>query len=219
MVVGTEDNSKTLLIENTDVTYHSRHGAITESRHIFIKNGLNILKNNESISIFEMGFGTGLNAILAQEFSKKHNIKIHYHTIEKYPLLLEETNAIISSNAQFLDINAHKFKLIHACKWEVKNKIDQLFSITKYKADLTNFEFKNNDYNIIFFDAFGPKFQPNLWQPSLLKRFHGSLKKEGIFITYCAQGQFKRDLKSVGFDIESLPGPPGKREITRGIKR
>lgn len=216
-VIDTEDNSKTLLIDNTDITYHSRHGAVTESNHIFIKNGLEALKNKKSISVFEMGFGTGLNALLACQYSVSNNTAVTYHTIEKYPISNKELNAISSSSEK--QAFSDNFKALHECEWELPCQINANFNITKFNADLIDHILKANTYDIIFFDAFGPKFQPNLWQPPILKKLYHSLKNNGLLLTYCAQGQFKRDLKTVGFIVENLPGPPGKREITRAIKQ
>lgn len=218
-VIDTEDNSKTLLIDNTDVTYHSRHGAVTESMHIFIKNGLGLFTNKKNISVFEMGFGTGLNTVLALDFATTHQISILYNTIEKYPLNQTEIDAIGLTNTVFDKNQQRNYELIHNCRWELLNPLTEYFNFTKHKADLRDFDFQENKYDIIFFDAFGPKFQPDLWQPKLLKKMYNSLVPAGTLITYCAQGQFKRDLKSVGFTVENLPGPPGKREITRAIKQ
>ena len=216
-VIDTADNSKTLLINNTDVTYHSRHGALTESNHIFINHGLKSLPQQKNIKVFEMGFGTGLNAILTYDFALKNNINLTYHTIEKYPITDDELNTL-NLNA-ILNPELHStFELIHDGNWDELLTINQDFEMLKYNADILEQDLANSYYDIIFFDAFGPKFQPDLWQPEVLKKMYESLKQGGTFVTYCAQGQFKRDLKSVGFDIEPLPGPPGKREITRGIK-
>jgi tRNA U34 5-methylaminomethyl-2-thiouridine-forming methyltransferase MnmC len=217
-VIDTEDNSKTLLINNTEVTYHSRHGAITESTHIFIENGVAAIKHKPRLTVFEMGFGTGLNAILAYEFAKTHGIKIQYHTIEKYPITNAEVAAFYETIVQYNPNLLPIYKQLHRLEWDTNNIIDDYFEVKKIESDMLDFHIDNNYYDIIFFDAFGPKFQPELWQPDQLKKCYNALKSEGFLITYCAQGQFKRDLKSVLFSVENLPGPPGKREITRAKK-
>jgi len=217
-VIDTEDNSKTLLIDNTDVTYHSRHGAITESTHIFIEHGLKYFSSQDSIHAFEMGFGTGLNTILSADFAMQSKKNILLHSIEKYPINAAEAEGISSSYTLNRTDLANYFELVHSCGWSKNVTINPFFILNKIEADILSFEMETEYYDIIFFDAFGPKFQPNLWQPSILTKMFNSLKKGGVLITYCAQGQFKRNLKSVGFTVNNLPGPPGKREITRAIK-
>ncbi|MFK8039025.1 MAG: tRNA (5-methylaminomethyl-2-thiouridine)(34)-methyltransferase MnmD [Crocinitomicaceae bacterium] len=216
-VIDTEDNSKTLLINNTDITYHSRHGALTESNHIFIKHGLNSLRSSQEIKVFEMGFGTGLNVILSYDFATINNINIDYHSIEKFPLTNHEVKSFDITT--FLKKSLHSiFQKIHEAQWDKTCNLNANFKLKKIKNDIKIIEIESNQYDIIFFDAFGPKFQPELWQLPVLKKMHDSLKQDGTIITYCAQGQFKRNLKIAGFKVENLPGPPGKREITRGIK-
>ncbi|MFK8045133.1 MAG: tRNA (5-methylaminomethyl-2-thiouridine)(34)-methyltransferase MnmD [Crocinitomicaceae bacterium] len=218
IVVDTEDNSKTLLIDNTEVTYHSRHGAFTESTHIFLENGLKYFAGEDKITVFEMGFGTGLNAILSAVYAQKHNLIVTYHSIEKYPLSIQEITAVKPSHAFANDEIIKYFDMAHDCEWESTTKMNSFFELFKTQNDIHHYKLQPLSYHIIFFDAFGPKFQPDLWYPNILEKMYNSLKSGGILITYCAQGQFKRDLKSVGFEVENLPGPPGKREITRAIK-
>lgn len=216
-VIDTEDNSKTLLIDNTDITYHSRHGAMTESIHIFIKNGLEQINGKNEISVFEMGLGTGLNAILSLDFAITNNIKINYHSIEKFPVTEEELAAFNISS--FLpDHLVLPFNQIHETEWNQTHQINKNFTFKKQQDDIKTTTLNNNAYDIVFFDAFGPKFQPELWQQPILKKMFNCLKPNGTLMTYCAQGQFKRDLKQTHFIVENLAGPPGKREITRAIK-
>ena len=216
-VIATKDNSKTILIEGTNETYHSVHGALTESQHVFIKNGLNHLEREKKIKVFEMGLGTGLNALLTLIEAEKNHTHITFHSIEKHPINEDIINEL--EYEQLVSPKYHPFfKRIHQSIWEIEKEITPHFSLLKINDDLNTYNLDKEQYDIIFFDAFGPGTQPELWQTDILKKTYDSLKPKGIFMTYCAQGQFKRNLKSVGFEVENLPGPPGKREITRGIK-
>lgn len=217
-VIDTEDNSKTLLIDQADVTYHSRHGAITESAHIFIDNGLKNIPTQNKITVFEMGLGTGLNAALTSEFARENKQLITYHSVEKYPITPKEIEELTIAKQFNNNQTQADFIEIHEVNWGKNESINQFLSLTKHQADLLFFEMRQNYYNIIFFDAFGPKFQPDLWTVDVLQKMYSSLQSKGTLVTYCAQGQFKRNLKTAGFEVENLPGPPGKREITRAIK-
>ena len=216
-VITTGDNSKTLLITANNDTYHSIHGALTESEHVFIQHGLNYFRSQKSVRVFEMGFGTGLNCILTLEQAEIYKQQTEYHSIEKYPITSKEIQALEYHQLIKSEYQSY-YKQIHKLDWNQPHQLTESFSLLKTRGDLHDHNFKDNFYDIIYFDAFGPKSQPDLWQIDILKKIFQSLKSGGIFITYCAQGQFKRDLKSAGFGVENLPGPPGKREITRGIK-
>ena len=221
-IIVTEDNSKTLLIPELNETYHSTHGALNEARHVFINAGLDFFfeKHLEpEINIFEMGFGTGLNAMVTLEYLRNRNLKIDYDTLEKYPLT--ETEIDQMDYAQLLKDNVAEdlFSKIHQSNWEKSSSINAQFYLKKTQGDLKNHQLDKDRYHLIFFDAFGPRIQPNLWSTEVLEKMHQSLKDNGMLVTYCAQGQFKRNLKSVGFEIENIPGPPGKREMTRATKR
>lgn len=206
-----------MLIKDTAISYHSTHGAKTESNHIFIQNGLKQFNKNQSLNIFEMGFGTGLNALLTLEQTIERNINVNYHSIEKYPLSELEWKNFSKENG-FSDSEKKHFIDLHESNWNEGINLTPQFLIQKINGDILTHQFEQAYYHIIYFDAFGPGFQPELWKPMLLEKLYNSLKPNGFLITYCAQGQFKRDLKSVGFKVENLPGPPGKREITKGIK-
>jgi tRNA U34 5-methylaminomethyl-2-thiouridine-forming methyltransferase MnmC len=218
-IITTKDNSKTLLIPEMNETYHSSNGALTEANHIFIKNGINQYKtSSKPISIFEMGFGTGLNAILTYRFANQHQLNINYNTFEKYPISTIEMKQLNYSSALNLTIDEQiTLDKMH----QSINKTIELsnnFSFHLIVDDLMNFDPSNHQFDIIYFDAFAPSHQPKLWQKVVLTKMYKSLKNNGFLITYCAQGQFKRDLKSVGFEVINLPGPPGKREITKAVK-
>jgi len=218
-IITTKDNSKTLLIPSMNETYHSTHGALTEAEHIFINNGIKEFVNNEQpIYIFEMGFGTGLNAILTYKFAQKHHLKINYHTIEKYPITEKELNLL--NYSQLLNLNETEtsvLKQMHqSYLYELSLSYD--FNFKLIIDDFKKINMESNKFDLIYFDAFAPSHQPNLWTKEILLKLYDSLKPNGFLITYCAQGQFKRNLKHLGFDVLKLAGPPGKREITKAIK-
>ena len=219
-IIKTKDNSKTLLIPEMEETYHSTNGALTEANHIFINQGISLHKDvNETVNIFEMGLGTGLNAILTYRFSKQHNINTNYFSIEKYPVSTEELN--ILDYASLLNFNKEEhdvFNEIHSCNQNIEKELSNNFNFSKTYSDLKDLNLKDNSINTIYFDAFAPRHQPDLWDEKILKKMFNSLKPNGFLITYCAQGKFKRTLKSLGFSVKALPGPPGKREITKAIK-
>ena len=211
-----EDGSHTPISEIFQVTYHSIHGAITESNVVFIDAGLNfLLKNNySSISIFEMGFGTGLNALLTYIWAEKNQVNVDYHTIEAYPVSKD-----ISDQLNYGEILGYQEILyqLHKCDWEIEINFSPYFSFCKYHQELENFDLKSK-YDLVFFDAFSPASQPQLWETPILGKMYDILNYNGVLVSYCAQGAFKRNLKMVGFRVEAIPGPPGKREMTRAIK-
>ena len=215
-VITTKDGSSSIYIHEMDETYHSVHGAVQEALHVFIKNGLALLSKNE-INVFELGFGTGLNAFLSEQYASQNKISINYHSIEAFPV---EVNLIKDLNYnKIIDYNIDIFDLIHKAEWEVENRISETFQLRKIEAKIQNFEVNKNYFDIVFFDAFGPRAQSEMWSVEILQKMYDCLKPEGKLVTYCAQGQFKRNLKSIGFKVENLPGPPGKREMTTATKQ
>lgn len=212
------DGSKTLYWEEYDETYHSIHGAKTESEHVFIQSGLNYYlntSNTKQLSVFEMGFGTGLNTILSYLFSIKNNLHIQYETLEAFPLQKHEYECLDYSS--LLKINKQIVYNFHECKWNQPNTICPNFKFTKWNTTIQEFT-TNNKFDVIFYDAFAPSSQPELWTKEIFQFLYQLLNKKGILVTYCAKGQVKRDLKEVGFQVEAIPGPPRKREITRAKK-
>ncbi|MEN8248998.1 MAG: tRNA (5-methylaminomethyl-2-thiouridine)(34)-methyltransferase MnmD [Bacteroidota bacterium] len=216
-LITTEDGSHSLRIDELDETYHSIHGAIQESNHVFIEAGLkHYLKQNPdsgSIKILEYGFGTGLNALLSA-LGSSDKLKIEYHTLEKYPLSESISNQL--NYGKILDANGI-LNLIHSAKWDAEVRISSSFSIKKIETDFIDF-IPETTYELIFFDAFAPSKQAELWNSEIFQNCYKGLKPGGVLVTYSAKGQVKRDLKSVGFIIESIPGPPGKFQMTRGVK-
>ncbi|MFT6503150.1 MAG: tRNA U34 5-methylaminomethyl-2-thiouridine-forming methyltransferase MnmC [Crocinitomicaceae bacterium] len=212
----TEDGSSTIYIPEMDETYHSTHGAIQEANHVFLKHGIETLNQNP-IAVFEMGFGTGLNALLTSEFANSNQIEVVYKGIEAFPV---EEELIKSLNyAEEIEGNSRgNFELIHSTDWNIEQQINAFFALTKIHEKIEDFVPIPNSIDIVYYDAFGPRAQGEMWQKCILEKMYKMLKPNGIFVTYCAMGQFKRDLKAIGFTVEGKPGPPGKREMTVGIK-
>ncbi len=219
-IINTKDNSKTLLIPEMNETYHSTNGAVAESKHIYINHGLKESGHTiEKVKILEMGFGTGLNAILTLDYSIKHKKHIDYFTIEKYPVTIEEIIELDYPIVLNLPNLKSNYITLHESEFETQHQINSYFSFLKYHNDLKTIDLPCNNFHLIYFDAFAPQHQPDLWTPEILQKMYNCLLPNGFLITYCAQGQFKRNLKAVGFQIISLPGPIGKREITKAIKK
>ncbi len=213
-VIITNDGSSSIFIPELNEHYHSSHGAIQEAQHVFIAHGLAQLGKNP-ITLFELGFGTGLNALLTAQFAEKHQIQINYQSIEAFPVdtaLLEQLNY-----STLLNDNEGLFNALHDADWEKEVSISSYFSLHKIAGKMEDYQ-PEQGVDLIYFDAFGPRAQAELWHIHILEKMYDALKDGGVLVTYCAQGQFKRDLKSLGFVVESLPGPPGKREMTRAVK-
>ena len=217
-VIKTKDGSSTLYVEELDEHYHSIHGAVNEALHVFIENGLNkIAEKKQDIAIFEIGFGTGLNALVTQDFALKHNLNIQYSAIEKYPI-----SSDVCAHLNYVEFIENKalnifFTDLHTSAWQKPIDITPQFTLEKIKDDIKTYKFTST-FDLIYFDAFGPRAQQEMWDKAIFQKLYDALNPNGIFVTYCAKGQVRRDLASVGFDVERLPGPPGKREMLRGIK-
>ena len=217
-IVTTGDGSKTIHIEEWNENYHSTHGAVQEAKHVFLKYGLSLFDEKKEVSIFEVGFGTGLNAILTYQYAKEKQLTIHYNSIEAYPVSeteLEQLDyASLFENKLLQDVYAK----LHFVSWNQEEVISSDFVLNKIHQKMEGYIFPTNQFDLIYFDAFGPRVQENMWTQAIFQKLYDSLKEGGVLVTYCAKGQVKRDLKSVGFNVETLPGPPGKREMTRGRK-
>lgn len=215
----TNDGSTTLFVPHLNEHYHSIHGALQESLHVFIKMGLEpALARLSEIRLLEIGFGTGLNALLTLQNTFLSNATIHYHTLEKYPLSIDVIDQLgfadFILNPELLDY----FKPLHAAPWQETVSITPQFLLTKEEIDLEDFNPAPESFDLIYFDAFAPEKQPHLWTDAIFRKMHDCLAPGGSLVTYCAKGSFKRSLKAAGFTVEALPGPPGKREMTRGVK-
>jgi len=214
----TEDGSHSLQVPDMDETYHSSHGAIQESNHVFIKNGLEYWVDNnigKDLNIFEVGFGTGLNALLALQKAEQINLKINYTSIELYPLNSDLTNQL--NYTEKLGFDKAIFNKLHSCNWNESVDITPHFNLQKIKASFQK-KLTDSTFDLIFYDAFAPSKQPEMWDYSLIEKCCQMLNNNGVFVTYSARGQLKRDLKQAGFTVESLPGPPGKFEMVRAVK-
>lgn len=215
-IITTNDGSHSLLNEELQETYHSRHGAIQESVYVFINQGLEQVQNLPSIRVLEIGFGTGLNAFLTAHWASKQKKAIEYFTLERYPV---DEQFWMELNYSRNDEERLLFEKLHRALWQQWIPINDFFSIHKTETSLQEIDLKHQQADIVFFDAFAPNKQPEMWELPMLEKVVATLKSGGVFVTYCAKGQLKRDLKSLGLEVQSLPGPPGKREMIRGILR
>ncbi len=215
-IITTADGSKTLHIKDWDEPYHSKHGAIQEAYHVFIKNGLTLFENR-SLSILEIGFGTGLNALITLLEAPKYNLDIEYHGIERYPVTLEELSQLNYISALQAEELSSEFTKMHCSSWNVAAAITERFTLKKRQIDFQELRCVNV-YNLVYFDAFGARVQPELWTEELFSRMYTALQAKGILVTYAAKGSVRRAMQTVGFTVERLPGPPGKREMLRATK-
>lgn len=288
-VIRTEDGSSSLYLPELDETYHSHHGALTESKHVFIRMGLEYFLSEQqlprqqvreaqeiqrgsvqpqvsqgkagkeskdalegrerqqekevpdggqdqevpetgekqqgqgardikSLKVFEVGFGTGLNALLACEVALKKGIQIHYTTLEPFPLAEETVNALKYGELLEGDIYQKIFLQMHKVAWGEPQDINEQFRLLKYQQRLEDFTAPATAYDLVFFDAFAPSKQAELWEKPLLEKVAAAMAPGAVFTTYCAKGQLKRDLKAIGLQLETLPGAPGKKEMVRARK-
>ncbi|GAB4248393.1 MAG: tRNA (5-methylaminomethyl-2-thiouridine)(34)-methyltransferase MnmD [Ekhidna sp.] len=216
-IITTEDGSHSLFDEELNETYHSTRGAMGESQHVFIREGLaHWLSKNETdeVRILEVGLGTGLNAFLAAQFADEHKQKIHFTSLEPFPIKKE-----IYEHLNYHRNESEKSLLlkIHHSSWEAEADISPAFKLHKTATKLEHFN-SSKPFDIVFFDAFAPSKQLEVWSLENIQKCHSHLENGGILTTYCAQGQFKRNLAEVGFEVETLQGAMGKKEMVRAIK-
>lgn len=217
-LVITKDGSSSIFLADLDEHYHSVHGALQESKHVFIRAGLyEKLHQQDTLSILEIGLGSGLNALLTCVEALSAKQKIVYIAIEKFPLTENIYQQLNYCDLIQQDTCAFYFEKIHTSLWNTQIQLHDYFYILKLQQDIQDINILNQ-YDIIYFDAFAPSAQPELWTSSIFTSMFNALKADGILVTYCAKGIVKRTLKEVGFKIESLPGPAGKREMTRARK-
>lgn len=221
-IIQTEDGSSTLIHAGLNETYHSIHGAIQESQHVFIQAGLHFRLRNSignSISILEVGFGTGLNALLTALVAKKLTINIEYTAIEAYPLPTETVDLLNYTTLLVEDGTEALFKSLHQLEWNLSERILENFRLLKSDSKLQEVDFAKAKFDLVYFDAFAPDKQPEMWERSILRKVTESMNPQAIFVTYSAKGQLKRDLVSLGLSVEKIPGPPGKREMIRATRQ
>ena len=215
-IIITDDGSTTIRIPEWDENYHSTHGAIQEAKHVFIKNGLDLFQNQDAISILEIGFGTGLNAFITflETINKE---KVNYVGVEVYPISQEEIAQMNYVSELDSEMYQEIFDKMHSCDWENQETITENFLLTKRKQFFQDIEDKNQ-FDLIYFDAFGFPLQPELWSEVIFKKMYDALLPKGTLVTYACRSSIKNAMLSVGFSIEKLPGAPGKREMLRATK-
>ncbi|MEY4803499.1 MAG: hypothetical protein RL331_12 [Bacteroidota bacterium] len=211
----TADGSQTLYVPDLDETYHSMHGSVQEANHVFIQNGLAYMSTvSKQLNILEIGFGTGLNALLTAQYAKENELSISYVGLEAYPVEEE-----IWKEINYLDNAGLKafYTQLMALPFGETHVFDTHFTLSKAAFHIQEWS-SSEKFDLIYYDAFGPKAQPEMWAPTIFEKLFQLMKPGAALVTYCAQGQFKRDLKHLGLKVEGLPGPPGKREMTRAFK-
>ncbi|MFN7117192.1 MAG: tRNA (5-methylaminomethyl-2-thiouridine)(34)-methyltransferase MnmD [Saprospiraceae bacterium] len=217
-IFETQDGSHSIQSKRFGVSYHSKYGAIQESRHVFIEAGLYYKAlQQKDIAILELGFGTGLNTLLTYQEAERHGWTIFYETIEAYPITLAQANQLNYPALLGATSLQAVFQTLHTSTWSEKHIISPHFTFQKQKKAFQDIDYQAQ-FDLIYFDAFAPGAQPELWEVPLLQKLYNALRLNGILVTYCAKGSVKRNFREVGFKVEALPGPPGKREMTRCIK-
>ena len=214
----TADGSLTIHLPDWDEQYHSKHGAIQESKHVFIKTGLHHfceLYKKQHLAILEIGFGTGLNALLTSQEAVVLDKTISYDGVEAYPISFDEVQGL--NYPEQLDVDSSSFLKLHEVPWETPQKITPHFLLHKQKKFFKDINALQR-YDLIYFDAFGARVQPELWTQEVFKTMYDALKQDGVLVTYAAKGSVRRAMQAVGFKVERLPGPPGKREMLRASK-
>jgi len=218
-LILTGDGSHTISMPELNVAYHSIHGAIQESKHVFIEAGLKSLLPVEgtALNVFEMGFGTGLNALLTIIESERLQRKIYYETVEQFPVGNGEVRSLNYCEQLDREDLQPIFEQLHSCEWEKKVNITENFGFNKSRTNLLNLE-TSETFELIYFDAFAPNVQPELWTNEIFEKMFAMLEPGGILVTYCSKGDVRRAMQAAGFIVEKLPGPRGKREMTRALR-
>lgn len=219
-IITTADGSKTIHIEDWNEQYHSKHGAIQEAQHVFIKEGLqhyNAKNKSTSVDILEIGFGTGLNAFLTLLEADNIKSKINYVGVEAYPVSMDDINQLNYVELISAD-NETVFNKLHTVSWGKEHEITSKFKLQKRQQFFSEIK-DNNAFDLIYFDAFGARVQPELWSKSIFETMYKALKPNGVLVTYAAIGEVKRNMKALGFMVERLKGPPGKRHMLRATKK
>lgn len=218
-LILTKDGSHTVAVPDMNVTYHSVHGAIQESMHVFIEAGFKDLAAGlEQVHIFEMGFGTGLNALLTLIEAQQKALPVSYTAVELFPLEQSELQTLNYCEQLNRPALQPVFEQLHSSKWEEKVTIQPGFTLFKTRTDLLHFINLSNPFHLIYFDAFAPSAQPELWTPAIFQKMYELLLPGGRLVTYCSKGDVRRAMQTAGFRVEKIPGPPGKREIVRAWK-
>jgi len=216
-IIITKDGSTSIYIPEWDETYHSKFGAIQEAKHVFIKNGLALFEDVLEISILEIGFGTGLNALITMLEAEHQQIKVNYVAVEAYPVAFEDIVQLNYATQLEVPNRQADFEHLHTLPWEETLEVTPSFTLTKRKQffnDITD----ENTFDLIYFDAFGYNVQPDLWNEAIFEKMYVALKSKGILTTYACRTTIKNAMQAVGFETKKLPGAPGKREMLRALK-
>ncbi len=220
----TSDGSHTLWVPQLNATYHSTFGAIGESEHVFIQAGLRHLlltgrfEEKSLVRVFEMGFGTGLNALLSYREIREKQQGLYYQAVELYPLPPEEVSGLNYASLLHHQPLSSFFASLHAAPWNEDVAIEDSFTLHKSDVSIADIQI-TQPFHLVYFDAFAPDVQPELWTAAVFQKMYDSLYDGGALVTYCSKGAVRRTLQSVGFTVEKLKGPPGKREIIRAVKK
>jgi tRNA U34 5-methylaminomethyl-2-thiouridine-forming methyltransferase MnmC len=218
-LILTEDGSHSLYIPSLRETYHSTKGALQESRHVFIHSGLDFLPDSEGeLHVLEVGFGTGLNVLLVAEWALKNQRYVFMKTLEAYPLPDKLWRSINYPEKLDFPEAFIWWNSIHESEWNISVKINPFLTLNKQHIRLEDYVAEPSTYDCVFFDAFAPNKQSEMWAMKILEKIVICMKEGGNMVTYCAQGQFKRSLNSLELEVQTLDGPPGKKEMVRGIK-
>jgi len=215
-IITTADGAHTIFLEDWNEQYHSRHGAVQEARHVFIEMGLTLFKDC-NLRILEMGFGTGLNALITLLEAPSQKLKVQYTGVEAFPVPKEEYQLLNYPEKLRVPEKKELFTELHTLPWEVSSFLTPYFEITKRKQRFEDFAEIGN-FDLIYFDAFGARVQPELWTENMFTKMYMALDDNGVLVTYSAKGSVRRAMQSAGFQVERLPGPPGKREMLRALK-
>ena len=220
-IIVTMDGSHSIAIPDMGVTYHSTHGAIQESMHVFIESGLRYINHTlntpGTLSVLEMGFGTGLNALLTLAEAEKNRQKIYYETIELYPLEAKTIESLNYCEQMQREDLTPLFNLMHTCKWNTIIEISDYFSFRKNNMGLTDFT-TDKHFNLVYFDAFAPDKQPDLWTVAIFEKLYNCMQPGGVLTTYCSKSIVRKAMTAAGWMVEKIPGPPHKREMVRASK-
>lgn len=213
-ILRTSDGSTTIHLPDWDESYHSKHGAIQEAIHVFLQSGFSLFEG-KPVSILEIGFGTGLNAFLTFLEADKNQQSVNYVGVEAYPVSVEEIG--VMNYAGEMNVDAQRFANIHSGEWEIPKRLSDNFTLTKRKQFFHEIDDQQR-FDLIYFDAFGYRVQPELWSAEIFRKMFVALKPNGVLVTYAARGVIKRNMIEAGFAVEKLAGPPGKREMFRATK-
>jgi len=221
-IIITRDGSHSISNAEMGVTYHSHHGALQESVHVFIESGLRFITKNHSqvvaLSVFEMGFGTGLNALLTLIEAENKRQPICYETVELFPLEAATIAALNYCELLLRPGLEPVFRQLHSCAWDTLIKMTPFFSFKKRQTSLVNFS-ATQSFNLVYFDAFAPDIQPDLWTAAIFRKLYDCMEPGAVLTTYCSKSIVRKAMGEAGFTVEKIPGPPHKREMVRAVKR